>query len=64
MNASRNPMVVYIVIAAGLWLSTIYAITSILKGTPYIVQVLPILLGEAVVFVVLIPLAFSIRRRR
>lgn len=56
----RNPQAVYIVIAAGMWLSIITAIASVLRGTPYLPQVLLILLGGAVVFVVLLPMVWRV----
>lgn len=59
-SSPRNPQAVYIVIAAGLWLSIITAIASVLRGTPYLPQVLLILLGGAFVFVVLLPAAWRI----
>ena len=56
----RNPQVVYIVIAAGLWLCIITAIASLLRGTPYLWQLMPILLGGAFVFIILLPTAWRL----
>lgn len=58
MNTRRDPLSVYVVIAAGVWLGMTSAIYSVLKGSPHLIQVLLILLGGAFVFIILIPLAF------
>lgn len=60
MNSARTPLARYVTLAAVVWAAIISAVTSVLKGTPYIVPVLPILLGGAVIFVVIVPMAFRL----
>jgi hypothetical protein len=56
MNSPRSPIAVYVVVAAAIWTSIITAASIMLKGTPYVGEVLPMLLGGAVIFVILMPL--------
>lgn len=58
MNPPRNLHAVYIVVAAGMWISIFTATAIVLKGTPYLLQVLLIQLGGAIVFVILMPAVF------
>lgn len=57
---NRNPVAVYIAVAATVWICILSAIGSVLRGTPYLVQVLLILLGGAFVFVVLLPMSWRV----
>jgi hypothetical protein len=41
------------------WAASISAVSSVLKGAPYILPVLPILLGGAVIFII-VPMAFRL----
>jgi hypothetical protein len=60
MNSARTPLARYVTIAAVVWAAIIGAVISVLKGTPYIFPVLPILLGGALIFVVIVPMAFRL----
>lgn len=50
----------YIAIAATVWIAIITATATMLNGTPYLVQVLPILFGGALIFVIMLPLAWRL----
>lgn len=60
MNSARDPLARYVTVAAVAWAAIIIAVTSVLKGTPYIVPVLPILLGGALIFIIIVPMAFRL----
>ncbi len=45
----------YLISAAILWLCIVVAVDLILAGTPYLAQVLPVVAGGIVWFVVIVP---------
>jgi len=56
MTPSRNPYSLYVGVAATVWVAILTAVTALLKGTPYIIEILPILLGGAAIFIFLVPM--------
>lgn len=60
MNSQRNTWAVYMAVAVTVWIAIIAAIASLLRGTPYLWQLMPILLGGAFVFIILLPTAWRL----
>ncbi len=56
MNTPRNPVTLYEVFGAGVWLALFSATASILKGTPYVAPMLLMMIGGAVIFLVILPM--------
>lgn len=56
MNSPRNPVTLYVVFGAGIWLAMISATASILKGTPYIVPMLLMMIGGSLIFLIILPM--------
>ena len=54
---TRNQRRTYLISAATVWAAILIASAVILRGTPYFSQMLPVLGGGAVWFVVLAPIA-------
>ncbi|HEV2405110.1 MAG TPA: hypothetical protein VGR88_06640 [Ktedonobacterales bacterium] len=60
MNTPRNPSIVYIAVATTVWIAILSATAAVLKGTTYFGRELPILAGGAIVFVILLPMAWRL----
>lgn len=63
MRVTRTFTSAYLIGAAIVWAGLFMASAIILAGTPYFAQMLPILSGGAVFFVILVPGAFFRKRR-
>ena len=58
MNTPRSRATVYVAVATTVWIAILSATAAVLKGTSYFGQELPILAGGAIVFVILLPMAW------
>ncbi|MFQ5817734.1 MAG: hypothetical protein ACE5H2_07255 [Terriglobia bacterium] len=63
-DLERRKLTLYILGSAMVWAAIILGAASILKGTPYLAQLLPILGGGAVWSVVIGPAALLRRRQK
>jgi hypothetical protein len=64
MFQSKKPQGMYLIGAAIVWAAIFIALAIVLSGTVYFAQVLPILSGGAVYFILLVPGGYAWERQK